>query len=445
MGERTPNVRLERLFKQSRLRGDQFARAVNRLAGQSGVRLHYRQPSVSNWLAGTMPREEARPFIVEVLSRRLGRPVTHVDAGFPPPAEDPNSRAGMGTVEELIDLCRSDMDPSRRGILHISLYSAALSIPGWHDVVGRLEAVQGQQVRRIGMADVEAVTSMTDLLSQRDTQFGGRETRPMAAVFLANTVAAHLRADASEDVRTAMLSAASNLCFVTGWMAMDEGAHGLAQRYYVKGLELAGAAEDHLLYCTILRGMSVQALGVGDAPTALRLATAAAVTPDADHRTRAFFAGHQAHAYAASGERQNALRAIRVTETSMDKAETKTRGYGPDTVAYHVAEVRYGLGDVAGSLESLGLHSKLVDTRRRRTRVRCGALLAERQLELGHLEAACATWHGVLDDYPYLQSGYADERVATMKARLRPYLSNATARTLHERSRTLNTPRPTPA
>jgi hypothetical protein len=29
-------------------------------------------------------------------------------------------------------------------------------------------------------------------------------------------------------------------------MAVDEGLHGLAQRYYLKALELAGAADDHL-------------------------------------------------------------------------------------------------------------------------------------------------------------------------------------------------------
>ncbi|WP_279571479.1 hypothetical protein [Streptomyces sp. 8K308] len=42
-----------------------------------------------------------------------------------------------------------------------------------------------------------------------------------------------------------MLSAASFLCCLTGWMAVDEGLQGLAQRYYAKGLELAGASDDH--------------------------------------------------------------------------------------------------------------------------------------------------------------------------------------------------------
>ncbi|WP_059005714.1 hypothetical protein [Streptomyces specialis] len=340
------------------------------------------------------------------------------------------------------------MDPSRRGVLHVSLYSAALSIPGWHDVVGRLEAVQGQQVRRIGMADLEAVTSMTDLLDRRDGEFGGRDTRPVAASFLINTVAPCLRAEGSEEVRTALLSAASNLCYLTGWMAVDEGAHGLAQRYYAKALELAGAAEDHLLYCTILRGMSVQAMSLGDASTALRLSTAATAAPDAGPRRRSFFAGQHAHVLAANGDGKKALRALAETETAMEQAENRGEGsgqFGPSTVAQITAQVRYELGDVAGSVASLELHSRLLDKHRRRARVRFNAHLAERQLELGHLEAACATWHGVLDEYPYLQSGQADERVATMKARLRPYLSNATARTLHERSRTLNTPRPTPA
>lgn len=66
--------------------------------------------------------------------------------------------------------------------------------------------------------------------------------------------------------------------------------------------------------------------------------------------------------------------------------------------------------------------------------------LAERQLQIGHLDAACGTWHQVLDDYPRIQSGRADDRITTMLTLIHPHLRNPTARTLQERARTLLPP-----
>ncbi len=95
------------------------------------------------------------------------------------------------------------MDPSRRAVLGAaSLYAAALVIPGWSDVSGRFELLRTNPHTRIGLADVDAVRSMTDHLSTLDDQFGGRTARPLAAAFLVNTIAPYLRADAPHSVRT---------------------------------------------------------------------------------------------------------------------------------------------------------------------------------------------------------------------------------------------------
>jgi hypothetical protein len=274
-----------------------------------------------------MPRKNVRPVILEALSRRLGRPVSHSEAGFPTPSERSVGRSS--TVEGVIDLGRQDMDPSRRGVLGASLFSVAVTVPDWHDVVGRMGAVQTGQTRRIGMSEVDMVIAMTERISELDDQFGGRHARPMAAAFLVNTVAPYLRCDSPESVRQAMMSAASDLCYLTGYMAVDEGVHGLAQRYYMKALELAGAAQDHLTYCTTLRGMSVQAVDLGHGREAMRLAdAAAAASPQAGPRMRAFLAGQQAHASAQIGDRDNALMYLREAEAAMEKAEARERRSG---------------------------------------------------------------------------------------------------------------------
>ncbi|WP_338932663.1 tetratricopeptide repeat protein [Streptomyces netropsis] len=442
MAKGARNVCLERLLDETTWTQSQFATAVNRVGTEQGRPLKYDASAVNHWLGGTIPVPKVRPLILEALARKLGRPVTETDAGFPT-THGPLD-AQRSTVEGLLELGRHDMDPthpSRRGVLGTALFSVALTIPDWPDVVGRMEAVQTGRVSRIGHSDVATVEAMTAKLSDLDDQFGGRMARPMAAAFLVNTVGPHLRADASEKVRRAMMSAASDLLYLTGYMAVDEGLHGLAQRYYVKALELAGAADDHLTYCTTLRGMSVQAVDLGHNAQALRLANAAAAAaPNAGPRMRAFLAGQQAHAYAATGHRAHALQHIREAEVAMEKAESRARVFGsydPSALAYHIAQVQFGLGDLAGSVENMAESSKLRHGVYRRTRVRYDAMLAERQLQLGHLEAACATWDRVLDDYPLVQSGRADDRVATMKKLLRPHLHNGTARALHERARSV--------
>ncbi|MBT2528053.1 transcriptional regulator [Streptomyces sp. ISL-99] len=347
-------------------------------------------------------------------------------------------------MEGMIDLGRQDMDPSRRNVLGAGLFSVALTIPGWQDVIGRAEAVQSGRTARIGMNEVDMVVAMTERVSDLDDQFGGRHARPMAASFMVNTVASYLRADASEEVRQAMLSAASDLLYLTGYMAVDEGLHGLAQRYYVNALQLAGAAEDHLTYCTTLRGMSVQAVDLGYGAKAVELANAAAAaSPKAGPRMLAFLLGQQAHAAAQTGDRTSALRYMREAEAAMDRAESRARVFGsydPAALNYHISQVRYELGDTRGAVEAMQQADRLRPGVYRRTRMHQRGTLAERQFEIGHLEAACATWHQALDDYPMVQSGRADERVKTMFSLLRPHLKNATARDLYDRARTIARP-----
>ncbi|MFJ9208128.1 tetratricopeptide repeat protein [Streptomyces sp. NPDC102264] len=444
MTTRQPNAGLERLYRESGWTLRQFAQAVNRIGTERGTPLKYTPASVHQWLQGHMPKEAVRPLALEALARRLHRPVTSSEAGFP--SSPDQLKQPVGTVEGLFDLGREDMDPSRRAVLGAGLFSVALTIPGWPDVVGRMDALRTDPQRRIGHSEVQAVTAMTDRLSDLDDEFGGRYARPMAAAFLVNTVAPYLKASASDETRKSMMSAASFLCYLTGWMAVDEGAHGRAQEYYVKSLELAGASGDHMTYCHVLRGMSVQAANLGHGTAAARLANAAAeASPESGPRMRAFIAGQQAHSYALAGEKTNALNSLREAERAVNQAESQLGtfgGFSSATLAYATSEVRHALGDVKGSVESLHDHFRLRDTTdSKRSEIKFGAMLAERQLESGHLEAACASWNRALDAYPGIHSGRIDGQISRIPSLLAPYRSNPAARQLLERSRGVQRPR----
>ncbi|MFF4283001.1 tetratricopeptide repeat protein [Streptomyces kronopolitis] len=433
---RTPNEALGRLLDEARWGNGELARAVNRIGKELGRDFTYNASTVTHWKSGSLPRKEARPVLCEALARRLGRPVTPWEAGLarsPEPTSDKTD-----TVSGLIDLGSADMDPSRRAVLQATAFSAALVVPDWPDAGERFEQVTIDPHTRIGHAEVAAVRAMTEHISDLDDQFGGSMTRPMAAAFLVNTIAPYLKATASDEVRTAMLSAASDHLYLTGYMAMDERADDLAQRYYLKALELAGAAHDHLTYCTTLRGMSVQAVDLGHGQMAMRLAnSAAAVSPVAGPRMRAFLAGQQAHAAAQTGDRSGALLWLKEAEVAMERAESQAKAFGsydPSSLAYHVGQVRYELGDVKGSIESFEEADRLREPVYRRTRVRYNGMLAERKLQIGHLEEACQVWHKVLDDYQHLQSGRCDDRYRAMVSAIRPHLRNRHARNLYERA-----------
>ncbi|GGT15520.1 hypothetical protein GCM10010271_17890 [Streptomyces kurssanovii] len=154
----------------------------------------------------------------------------------------------------------------------------------------------------------------------------------------------------------------------------------------------------------------------------------------------AFLAGQQAHAAAQTGDRTVALRRLHEAEAAMDRAESRTKAFGsydPAALSYHIGQVRYELGDIAGSVDAFEESNRLREPVYRRARVRHGATLAERKLRLGRLEEACGDWHRMLDDYEHAQSGRCDDRYWSMMSAIRPHLRNGHARDLYERARTL--------
>lgn len=234
---RTPNAKLAHLLDQTRCGQGEFARFVNRVGTESGFGLSYGQTAVAHWLTGTSPMARFQPVVLEALSRKLGRKITAFDAGFA--GQQVQSPQSGDTLAGLIDLGSADMEPSRRGVLTAGLYSVALAIPGWTDLTDRFERIAIDPHSRIGFTEVEAVKAMTEKISDLDDQFGGKATRPMSATFLVNTVVPYLKADGPDEVKRAMLSAAADHLYLTGYMAMDERADRLAQDYYVQALEMA--------------------------------------------------------------------------------------------------------------------------------------------------------------------------------------------------------------
>jgi tetratricopeptide (TPR) repeat protein len=335
------------------------------------------------------------------------------------------------------------MDPSRRTVLSTALYSATLAVPRFDqadETLDRLEHQAAGRTVRIGSGDVAVVRSMTTKIADILDELGGAHARPMAAAFLVNSVASYLRADGPEAVRNDMRAAASDLVYLTGWMAMYEKAHGLGQRYYRQALGLAKAAGDQVTHCRTLRGMALQAANLKHANKALELADSAAeAAPSAGPRLAAFLRGQQAHGAALVGDRRLAFTRLRETEAALSQADNRrdaVGGYDQAAYHFHQSAVFYALGDLPGSVRAMQASNKVRPKAERQGNAHANGLLAQRQYEMGHVEAACATWHRFLDDYEALSSARADEHFDIMRRRIRPYVkNNAKARELQERAR----------
>ncbi|MDT3397367.1 transcriptional regulator [Streptomyces sp. B1866] len=411
-----------------------FKRAVTQALSDRGLSMRkaaklmrYDQAYLSRVLNGT-----------QCASKELLAALDKLLATVPPVNDSRHECADI--VEELADLIGSDMDPSRRSIVNAGLASSAsLSVPRWDDTTARVTAVRGGQAQRVGMSDVEAVHKLTEQFWDLEARVGGRRARPPVATFLQDTVIPYLRADGPEAVRSAMLSAAAQVCHMAGWMAVDDELHGLADQYYKKSLELAKAAGDTQWYGTTLRTMGVQALKLNQHQRSVQLADAAADVSlrSAAPRKRAFILGCCAASAAGFGDRRKALDSFNVADRSLEQSEVDdaSSGYGRPAQLQVLGYVQYYSGDLSGAIESLRGSNALRPPERRRGRTEINLLLADRQFKAGRLDEACATWQEVLTDYPYVRSGSTDKGVATMLKSIEPHLGNESARDLHERAR----------
>ncbi|MEV6956236.1 hypothetical protein [Streptomyces sp. NPDC051183] len=434
---RTPNFGLQTLLEQAGWSRSQLALIVNRIGAESGLALKYGQPAASQWAAGHQPRTQVRAILIEAFERKLGRPVTYAEAGLLPPAAGEEE----DTVRELVDLGRMDMDPSRRRVIAAGVFSAALAIPLF-PTLARADSPDpirpGKATTRVGQAQVAAIQTMTDRIADILDELGAGHARPMAAAFLVNTIGPWLKAEAAAPVRRSMLAAASDLVYLTGWMAMYERQHRLGQDYYVSALKLAGEAEDHVTYCRTLRGMSLQASNLGYGRRALELADSAAeAAPAAGPRLVAFLRGQQAHGAAMVGDKRQAFARLREAEEALVRADDRREsigGYDRTALLFHVAHVQNATKDVSGSVRTLRESIRVQPANERQGRLHAYGLLAQRQLSIGHVEAACESWGRFLDDYEVLSSARGDEHFEVMTLRLRAHGSVRAVRDLKERA-----------
>ncbi len=431
---RMPNDRLRSLMGAAGCNKSQLARAVRQVASEHGKSMRCDHTSVSRWLAGGRPRHPAAAYLLEALSRKLGRPVSAQEAGFGPGADILGQGDG-DPLRRLMELTGMELDPARGHLLNSSVFSLARLSVEDTPCGTRLPLEARPGVARCTHAEVAQLRDMTTLFAQASQQHGGRPVRAPLAAYLAHTALPWLHAPAHEVVHQRMLSAVAQLALLLAGMCVDSAADGPAQRYQRIAARLAAEAGDHATLAIALRSMSSHAYDLGHHTTAvLHLAERAVeharqASPLIQSYALAHLAVVQGH-HARGAALTTLRRAQRVHVQGVDADTGPFTSYPVGALLYQRAQTLGALGDAAGSIRALNSSLRARTPTEHRARVLTRARLAETFLRQGHLEQAVHHWQGFLTACPTLRSSHVSLRLNLMRRHLRPHSRHPAAASL---------------
>lgn len=438
MGQaRLRNARLAAVIAETGWSHAQVANAFVRVASENGARefAGVGRSHVSHGVGGSHPSGWAPVILCEALSRRLGRTVTLGEVGLT--VQSLSSRAALDwrvdTLIALADLGKVDVDMERRRVLAAATYSvAALAVPDepwWTQMAARGTTRATGSARGVGRGDLEAVREMASIFSRVDQRRGGGHARTALVQYLTSDVASYLRGSyPDERVRKDMFSAASELAYLSGWMAFDNAEHSIAQHYFSVAVKLAAEADDPPMAGHVLRAMAHQAVDLGHFHQGLDLAAASVDGKRyllASPRERALFGVVYAWALGAVGQKSAAAEALIKAEDDLASATTgddepsRVFFFGEASLAHETACTLRDTGDLSGALKEF---RRSVRTRKATTFTRTHAVtlgyLGAVQARRGEIDQACSTWSNALDAMDGIHSGRTRQAVVDMRAAL---------------------------
>ncbi|MFJ8696456.1 transcriptional regulator [Streptomyces roseolilacinus] len=434
---RQPNERLQALIQEAGCSNAGLARRVNMVGSERGLDLRYDKTSVARWLRGQQPRGRAPGIIAEALGRKLGRTVTIDEIGM---ASGKNLASGVGlqfsptvtgAVEQVCELWRSDV--GRRDFLSGSTVAASALVEPSRDwlITGPDAQVARSAGARVGLADVRAVRAMTEALVDLDHRFGSGHVRPVVVHYLNSVVSGMLSGSYRDAVGRQLFAATARLTELAGYMAVDTGQPGLAQRYYIQALRLAQAAGDRAYGGYVLAAsMSHLAAQLGNPREIAQLARAAQegsrghVTP----RAEAMFLAAEARGHALLGDARTCQDVAGRAVAALDRSDPDSgddpawiahfdHAYLADELAHCHRDLGHAQAAARTATEALDGHPA---TRARRRAIGL-VLLAAAQVQQREVEQACHTGARAAELLGTLRSSRGAEYLEDLQARLEPF------------------------
>lgn len=456
---RQPNERLLALIREAGCSNAGLARRVNVCAAEFGLDFRYDKTSVARWIRGQQPRGRAGEIIAEALGRKLGRLVTVDEIGMGS-ARQLGSSVGLHfaarldeCLEHATELWRTDVARREQGqpgafaapspaiygsgSAHVAPGALVEPCRDWLITPADTQVARGSGPG-VGSADVEAVRATTAALVELDRRWGAGHVRPLVVHYLNSVVAGLLAGSYRETTGRALFGAAARLSELAGYMAIDSGMPGLAQRYYIQALRLAQAAGDRGFGGYVLAAaMSHLAGELGNAREVVQLARAAQegsrgrVTP----RAEALFLAAEARGHAQTEDRESCRRTAAAALAALERADSASgedppwithfdEAYLADELAHCHRDLGQGRAAQQRAAEALAAHP----AGRARRRAIGLVVMATGQLQEGELDRACHTAAQAGTVLAGLRSGRAQEYLADFTARLEPHRNDPAAR-----------------
>ncbi|MEU8264000.1 helix-turn-helix transcriptional regulator [Micromonospora sp. NPDC048999] len=234
---------------------------------------------------------------------------------------------------------------------------------------------------------------------------------------------------ASEAIGRRLYTLAAGFFELCGYQAVDTGAHGLAQRRYLRALRLTQAVDDRL-YGSYLLAVNIGhlALHCGHPEPALRMAFTAVRGSEAQ-ATPAVGAALQAvvaRTHARLGREGDCLIHLEIAERQLARSKPEDeppwiRYFTPAYLADEIAHCFHDLGRPQQTQRHLGdALTALSPTHVRRVAIDT-ALLASSLAAAGRIDEACAAGRAAVDHAARTTSHRCLQRIVEVQADLEPY------------------------
>ncbi|GAB3189009.1 helix-turn-helix protein [Micromonospora palomenae] len=245
---------------------------------------------------------------------------------------------------------------------------------------------------------------------------------------------------ASEAIGRHLYTLAAGFFELCGYQAVDTGAHGLAQRRYLRALRLTQAGDDRLFGSYLLAvNIGHLALHCGHPEPALRMALTAVrgSEPQATPAVTAALHAVVARTHARLGHEGDCLTHLDIAERHLARSKPEDepswiRYFTPAYLADEIAHCFHDLGRPQQTQRHLGeALTELSPTHVRRLAIDT-ALLASSLAAAGKIDEACATAHTAVDHAARITSHRCLQRIVEVQADLEPYRCEPEVRELSD-------------
>ncbi|MGI8648135.1 MAG: hypothetical protein DLM55_11310 [Acidimicrobiales bacterium] len=299
-----------------------------------------------------VPRQPLPGVVTHLLSQALGRHVMpgHLWSGVVGSADWVPADQGMrvsrdlqGTKSLLNNWLASGglmFEADRRNFMTVS--GVALTTPAWQYLdhlknvppTGMFDEILGSSrfsAAKVSPALLEYFWTLIGAFRRMDDLEGGRPENLNQVGVALHQIAGYLKSGtfSVKGAAKELMSVFAQVAQIGGWMAFDAGRHGLAQRYFLAGLQAAQNIGDADLGSHILACMSYHAVERNQLQEGNELADAAVRAARATHPlVRTIVTTRVAHARAASGD-------LHEFESATDEAaglleQSRQMGGGPE-------------------------------------------------------------------------------------------------------------------